>query len=758
MGYYSLLLLLCLSWSFFILGTHQLQSSQAQVLLQLKKHLEYPKQLEVWNKHSIDFCYISSAQVNITCENDFVTELEIMGDKPVKTSFFNGVAVPNQTLSENFSIDSFSATLARLTGLRVLRLVSLGIWGALPSKIHRLSSLELLDLSFNFLCGSIPPKISVMVKLQTLALDGNFLNGTVPDHLDSLSNLTSLSLRNNQLSGPIPPSIQKITSLTNLALCNNSISGELPDLSGLNSLYMLDLSGNKINSGLPSLPKGVVMASLGHNSFSGAIPRQYSQLTQLQHLDLSFNLLIGTVPAAVFSLPNISYLNLESNMLNGQLPDQLSCSSKLELVDISNNRLTGGLPSCLNTTLNQRDVKFGGNCLSIQSQPQHPESFCIEGQKKQSKDPGVAVLAGIIGGVLVVALFLAFFFLVMCRRYCPRGMSEQHLLQKAVQENPTAGFSSELLTSARFISQASKLGTEDLPMCRLFTLEELKEATHNFDKSTCIGEGSNGKLYRGRLENGIQVAIRCLPLLRRDSIRNLKLRLDLLAKLRHPHLVCLLGHCIDGSGQDDFRGNRVFLVYEYVSNGNFRAHLSESYPEKALKWSERLAVLIGVAKAVHFLHTGVIPGFFNNRLKTNNVLLNEHRVAKLSDYGLSIITEDIDKHEVKGEGPKSWPLKSLEDDVFNFGLILLESLVGPSVSARRDAFLLNEMESLNSQDGRRRIVDPIVLNTCTQESLSIMISITNKCISPESTTRPSFEDVLWNLQYAAQAQAATDGD
>ena len=72
----------------------------------------------------------------------------------------------------------------------------------------------------------------------------------------------------------------------------------------------------------------------------------------------------------------------------------------------------------------------------------------------------------------------------------------------------------------------------------------------------------------------------------------------------------------------------------------------ENSPEKALKWSDRLAVLIGVARAVHFLHTGIIPGFFNNRLKANNILLNEHRMAKLSDYGLSIVADKIDVSEV----------------------------------------------------------------------------------------------------------------
>lgn len=38
-------------------------------------------------------------------------------------------------------------------------------------------------------------------------------------------------------------------------------------------------------------------------------------------------------------------------------------------------------------------------------------------------------------------------------------------------------------------------------------------------------------------------------------------------------------------------------------------------------------------------------------------------------------------------------MKSLEDDVYSFGFILLESIVGPTVSTRREAFLQNEMVS-----------------------------------------------------------------
>ncbi|KAI3455001.1 hypothetical protein Pfo_011664 [Paulownia fortunei] len=687
-----LFLLLCLSWSFLIWGTHQLQSSQTQVLLQLRKQLEYPKQLDYWLNPGIDLCFVSSPQVNLTCQDNIVTEIKILGDMQTRPSSFNGFPVSYQTLSQNFSMDSLVATLSRLNSLRVLSLVSLGIWGPIPDKIHRLQSLEHLDLSWNFLYGPIPQTVSRIVKLQILKLDGDFLNGTFPDWFDSFSNLTSLSLRNNRFSGPLPSSIQRITSLTDINLSTNGISGKLLDLSSLSSLRWLDLSNNKLDSGLASMPKGIIAVLLSNNSFSGRIPEQYGKLNQLQQLDLSFNALTGTAPAGLFALPSITSLDLASNMFTGSLPMHLSCGSKLELVDISNNRLRGLLPSCLSSNVKTRVIKFGGNCLLIDLRHQHPEPYCVENPQEKKKSQGRV----------------------------------------------------SILYSSGFISDAAKLGSQGAPAHRQFLLDELKAATNNFDKSTLMGEGSTGKIYKGRLETGAQLAIRCLTVSKRYTMRNLKLRLDLLAKLRHPHLVCLLGHCIESEGKDESGANKVYLIYEYVPNGNYRAHLSETNSEKVLKWSDRLAILIGIAKAVHFLHTGIIPGFYSNRLKANNILLNEHRMGKLSDYGLSVVAQEIDKD------------KSLEDDIYSFGFILLESLIGPSVLARKESFLLNEMVSLGNPDGQRRIVDPTVLASCSQESLSIVISLTINCISSESSTRPSFEDVLWNLQYAAQVQAASD--
>ncbi|MED6211163.1 hypothetical protein PIB30_070997 [Stylosanthes scabra] len=674
--------------------THELQEAQTQVLFQIRKYLEYPTSLQIWGNYNNDLCSLpSSSHTTIKCEGNSVTELKIIGDKPNNVradknkNNFNGFGVSNLTLSPNFSVDSFVTTLTRLTSLRVLSLVSLGIWGPLPNKIHRLSDLQVLDLSSNFLFGSVPPRMATMVNLHTLSLDGNYFNATIPNWFDSMSNLNVLTLKNNHLIGSFPSSLCKIKSFNVISLSQNELSGELPDLSALTSLHVLDLRENHLDSKLPLMPKTVVTVLLSKNSFSGEIPSEFGGLERLQHLDLSSNYLSKIPPNALFYLPNISYLNLASNVLSGSLPKKLRCGNKLGFVDISNNKLNGALPSCLAGTSDRRVVRHGGNCLSADFQPQRRGSYCNSGLKKFSAWE-IAAAVGIISAVVLVILASGVSLYRQC--YLKETYDEHEELPKAVQDSSTTGVSSEFLASARFISQVVKIGTQATPFCRQFSTEELKEVTKNFDLSTYIGEGSIGKLYKAKLENGSYAVIRSVALLKKCSVQNLKIRLDLLSKLQHPNLVSLLGYSIDGGGQDDSSNPKLYLVYECVPNGDYRSCLSEFSPEKPLKWSDRLAILIGVAKAVHHLHTSVIPGCFGNHLKTNNILLDEHHFPKLSDYGMSIIAEEIEKPEAKEENPQSCERTKLDDDVYNFGFILFESLVGPIASEKGEAFFLSE--------------------------------------------------------------------
>ena len=53
---------------------------------------------------------------------------------------------------------------------------------------------------------------------------------------------------------------------------------------------------------------------------------------------------------------------------------------------------------------------------------------------------------------------------------------------------------------------------------------------------------------------------------------------------------------------------------------------------------------------------------------------------------------------------------------------------------------------------RRSFADPTVSKGCSDESLRTVMEICQRCLAKEPAQRPSVEDVLWNLQFAAQVQ------
>ncbi|KAH9323168.1 hypothetical protein KI387_017807, partial [Taxus chinensis] len=581
---------------FLLPGSQQFQSSNVQTLLRIRSLLEFPSALKAWSNET-DFCNLSSSpSVAIVCYEDTITQLRIVGDKGSSSKGNNGnFFVSNKTLSSAFSVDSFMTTVYKLSSLKVLSLVSLGLWGPLPGKIGRLSSLDILNVSSNYFNGNIPQELSLLRNLHTLILDNNMFNGTVPDWLSAFPSLTSLSLKNNFFIGPLPSSLSTLQSLRVLYLSGNQLSGNLPDLTSLINLQELDLQGNSLGPLFPALGKKLVIIILRKNNFRFHIPMDLESFNQLQQLDLSFNDLIGLPPSYLFSLPSIRFLNLASNSFTGTLPQNLTCNSRLTSVDLSLNFLTGNLPPCLASLVNQkRTVMFAQNCLATGLQHQHPISFCKNAatatgvhpkkSKKESRTITVAIVLGIVGGVVGFFAVLGLLLLVLLRRSERKKLTKKPP-RKLVAKNVSTGFSSDLLANARYISQTMRLGALGLPQYRPFAMEELEEATHIFNPSSLMGAGSHGKLYRGRLEDGTLIVIRSLKFEWRHTIQNLKIHLELLSKLRHRHLVSLLGHCIDYD-QDGLTVKRIFLIFEYVSNGTLRNNLLGRLTEKVLTWPQ----------------------------------------------------------------------------------------------------------------------------------------------------------------------------
>ncbi|CAN4080668.1 unnamed protein product [Withania somnifera] len=687
--------------------SEELQSSQVQTLLRIQHLLNYPTALNSWNNET-DFCKIEpSSTVTVVCYDESITQLQIIGRKGTSP------------LPRNFSIRSFLNALAKLPSLKVLRLVSLGLWGPIPGKLSRLSDLEILDLSSNYFHSGIPQVVSSLTHLQTLMLDGNRLTGRIPDGLGSLSVLAVLSVKSNSLNGSLPDTLRDLNNLRILSLSRNNFSGDVPDLSSLQNLQVLELEDNSFGPKFPQTGSKIETIALRNNKFTASIPEKVQSYYQLEHFDVSSNNFVGPFPPSLLSLSSITYLNVAGNKLTGMLFEDNPCNTALDFVDLSDNMLTGTLPSCLLSSSRNRIVHFSNNCFATEDGTQHPSSFCRnealavgllphhQRQKPASKVILALIICGsITGGVILVCLTILIFKSFLAKN------AAQNTPTRFISEDASSSYTSKLFTDARYITQAMKLGALSLPSYRTFSLEELEVATNNFDTTNFMGEIPNGQMYRGQMRDGSYVTIRCLIMRRSNGSQNFMHHIELISKLRHQHLVSALGHCFQFY-LDDSSVSRIFLVFEYVPNGTLRRWISDKHARRKLTWTQRIAAATGVAKGLKFLHNGIIPGLYSNNLKITDILLDQNLVAKISSYNLPVLTEYVGK--------------------------LLASTTG---------------------NGANVVDVAIGRSLCSAESLRTMVEMCCRCLDEDPMDRPSMEDVLWNLQFAAQVQDdfhSTDG-
>ncbi|XP_043687941.1 probable receptor-like protein kinase At1g30570 [Telopea speciosissima] len=266
-----------------------------------------------------------------------------------------------------------------------------------------------------------------------------------------------------------------------------------------------------------------------------------------------------------------------------------------------------------------------------------------------------------------------------------------------------------------------------------FRIAEIRAATKNFDESLVIGVGGFGRVYKGVMDDGTLAAFkRAKP----QSIRGpaeFVIEVGMLSKLKHRDVVSMIGFCEEK--------NEMILVYEYMANGNLRNHLFRS-DLPPLTWKQRLEICIGVARGLHYLHTGSEYGIIHRDVKPSNILLDENFVAKISDFGLSLTLDDtIFISIITGTFEYMAPeyicrgQLSKGSDVYSFGVVLFEIVLGRQCRRWR---------SLET------IVDRRLEGNYSPKSLKKFGKIIKKCLAEKGENRPTMGEVLLDLEYVLQ--------
>ncbi|XVE92392.1 hypothetical protein REPUB_Repub01dG0093300 [Reevesia pubescens] len=722
---------------------------------------------------------------------------------PIPRSFANLNKTKHFHMNNNSISGQIPPELARLPYLVHFLLDNNNLSGYLPPELSRMPNLTILQLDNNNFDGTIiPDSYGNMSKLFKLSLRNCNLQGPIPD-LSRIPHLSYLDLSSNLLNGTIPTN-QLSQNITTIDLSNNELTGSIPaNFSGLPNLQELSLANNSLN--------GSVSSSLWQKKTSNARERlildlENNTLTNIPgniNLPPNVTLWLKGNPVCINDNLNLPQLSAsQSDNLTRSQPatnptgvcgpqscpfpyessptSNLSCFCAAPLLvgyRLKSPGFSDFLPyrsefevyltSGLNLNFDQLYILYAwekGPRLQMYLKL-YPVYNAIDNNGNKFNESEVRRIRSMFTGWLIPDSdifgpyeLLNFTLLDLYRDVTTStsGISTGALVAivlGGIAVAVTSAVVTLLILRVRLrnycvVSKrrcASKASIK-IDGVKSFTYTDLAMATNNFNSSTQVGQGGYGKVYRGTLADGMVVAIKRAQEGSLQGEREFLTEIQLLTRLHHRNLVSLIGYC-------DEEGEQM-LVYEFMSNGTLRDHLSANEAKEPLSFEMRLRVSLDLAKGILYLHTEADPPIFHRDIKATNILLDSKFTAKVADFGLSRLAPVPD---VEGAvpayvstvgylDPEYFLTRKLTDksDVYSLGVVFLELLTGMHPISHGKNIVREVNVAYHSGmifsviDGR--------LGSYPSECVEKFVSLALKCCQDETDSRPSMADVVREVE------------
>ncbi|VAI00377.1 unnamed protein product [Triticum turgidum subsp. durum] len=226
-----------------------------------------------------------------------------------------------------------------------------------------------------------------------------------------------------------------------------------------------------------------------------------------------------------------------------------------------------------------------------------------------------------------------------------------------------------------------RLKPTDLP------LGLLENITANFSEDRLIGYGGFGAVYKGVLPKGNVVVKRIENNLIEEKV--FRREIGSLLNTSHQNIERILGFCattehkvIEAEVSGDYiyaEMRKRLLCFEYMSNGSLQKYITDEL--RGLEWNTRYQIIRGICEGLHYLHKE--KSICHLDLKPTNILLDNHMVPKIKNFGLSRL--DVTRTMVIGHfgslgycAPEylDHGMVSFKSDMFSLGIIITELVTG----------------------------------------------------------------------------------